>query len=112
MSRPGHLKAFAAMPLIALVIAGGALAGCGETVIDDVKLEETLKDNLEKSRGGKVKSVDCPSGVEVEAKTEFECTVRPQKGKAETAVLKIKNEDADIEVVEVKSGNVDLSLGG
>jgi hypothetical protein len=111
MSQPGRLAALA-VPLIGLALAGAALAGCGETVVDDVKLEETLKDNLEKSRGEKVQSVDCPSGVEVKAKTEFECTVTPQKGKVETAVLKIKNEDADIEVVEVRSGSVDLSLGG
>ncbi len=93
-------------------IAGIGVAGCGKTVVDDVKLEETLKDNVESSRGEKVKSVDCPTDIEVKAKAEFECTIIPEKGKKETAVLRIKNEDADIEVVEIKSGDVDLSLGG
>ena len=98
--------------LAGLAIAVLGLGACGETVVDDVKLEETLKDNVESSRGEKVKSVDCPTDIEVKAKTEFECTITPQKGKQETAVLLIKNEDADIEVVEIKSGDVDLSLGG
>ena len=81
-------------------------------MVDDAKLEETLKDNVESSRGEKVKSVDCPTDIEVKAKAEFECTIIPKKGKKETAVLRIKNEDADIEVVEIRSGDVDLSLGG
>jgi Domain of unknown function (DUF4333) len=98
--------------LAGLAIAALGLGACGETVVDDVKLEETLKDNVESSRGEKVKSVDCPTGIEVKAKTEFNCTIIPQKGKQETAVLRIKNKDADIEVVEIKSGDVGLSLGG
>jgi hypothetical protein len=98
--------------LVALVIAVAALAACGETVIDDVKTEEALKDNVESSLGKKVKSVECPSDVEVEAKTKFECTITPQKGKDETAVLRILNDDADVEVVEIRSGDVDLSAGG
>ena len=57
-------------------------------------------------------SVDCPSGVEVKPKTKFECTIFPKKGKKETAVLLIRNEDADITLVEIRSGNVDLSVGG
>jgi NAD/NADP transhydrogenase alpha subunit len=101
-----------AMALAVAAVAGIGVAGCGKTVVDDVKLEETLKDNVESSRGEKVKSVDCPTDIEVKAKTEFECTIIPEKGKKETAVLRIKNEDADIEVVEIKSGDVDLSLGG
>ncbi len=105
-------RTFLAVPVLALALAGFNLAGCGKTVVDDVKLEETLKDNVESSRGEKVKSVDCPTDIEVKAKAEFECTITPQKGKQETAVLRIKNEDADIEVVEIKSGNVELSLGG
>ena len=106
-----RLAAVATAMALAAVAAIG-VGGCGKTVVDDVKLEETLKDNVESSRGEKVKSVDCPTDIEVKAKSEFECTIIPEKGKKETAVLRIKNEDADIEVVEIKSGNVDLSLGG
>ena len=81
-------------------------------MVDDVKLEEQLKHEVETSRGEKVDSVDCPSGVEVKPKTKFECTIFPKKGKKETAVLLIRNEDADITLVEIRSGNVDLSVGG
>jgi hypothetical protein len=98
---------------VAMVAATAfGVAGCGKTVVDEAKLQDTLKAELESSRGEKVKSVDCPSDIEVKPGTEFDCTVTPQKGKDETAVLKIRNENADIEVVEIKSGDVDLSLGG
>jgi uncharacterized cupredoxin-like copper-binding protein len=98
--------------LIALLAAATAAVGCGETVVDDVKLEEQLKHEFETKRGEKIKSVDCPSGVQVKPKTKFDCTVVPQKGKKETAVLLIRNDEADITLVEVKSGEVDFSAGG
>jgi hypothetical protein len=97
---------------LALVLGGATFAGCGETVIDDVKTEEALKDNVESTLGKKVKSVECPSGVEVEPKAKFTCTITPEKGKKETALLQIINDDADVRVVEIRSGDVDLSLGG
>ena len=98
--------------LVGLAIAALALAACGETVVDDVKLEEQLKHEVETSRGEKVKSVDCPSGVEVKPKTKFDCTIVPQKGKKESAVLLIRNNDADITLVEIRSGDINLSAGG
>jgi Domain of unknown function (DUF4333) len=98
--------------LAAAALAAAVFVACGETVIDDVKTEEALKDNVESTLGKKVKSVECPSGVEVEPKAKFECTITPQKGKDETAILQILNDDADVRVVEIRSGNVDLSLGG
>jgi hypothetical protein len=98
--------------LVGLAIAALALAACGETVVDDVKLEEQLKHEVETSRGEKVKSVDCPSGVEVKPQTKFNCTIVPQKGKKETAVLLIRNNDADITLVEIRSGDINLSVGG
>ncbi|HEX3240976.1 MAG TPA: DUF4333 domain-containing protein [Solirubrobacterales bacterium] len=98
--------------LIALLVAAAAAVGCGETVVDDVKLEEQLQHEFETKRGEKVKSVDCPSGVEVKPNTKFDCTIVPQKGEKETAVLLIRNDEADITLVETRSGDVDLSAGG
>ncbi len=98
--------------LAGLAAAALALGACGETVVDDVKLEEQLKHEVETSRGEKVKSVDCPSGIEVKPKTKFECTIFPQKGKKETAVLLIRNDEADLTLVEIKSGDINLSAGG
>lgn len=89
----------AALAALALIVFA---AGCGETVIDDVKTEDAIEQNLEDSLGRKVASVDCPSGVEVEKGASFDCVVRLSNGKRETATLKILNEDADVEVADLQ----------
>jgi len=86
----------------ALVVAVFVVVGCGETVIDSAKTEAAIEQNLENSVGQKIKSVDCPSGVEVKAGTTFDCTVSMSGGKQETATLKIINSDADVEVTNLK----------
>lgn len=88
--------------LAALLTVAFLAQGCGETVIDDAKTEAAIEDNLQKSVGQKVSSVDCPSGVEVEPDTTFDCTVSLAGGKEETATLKILNDDADVEVTDLK----------
>ncbi len=94
LGRSGALAALLAVAFLA--------QGCGETVIDDAKTEAAIEDNLRKSVGQKVSSVDCPSGVEVEPGQTFDCTVSLAGGKEETATLKILNEDADVEVTDLK----------
>jgi Domain of unknown function (DUF4333) len=93
MTLLGRSAALAMLALAALLVVG-----CGDTVIDDTKTEGALEQNLESSLNKKVSSVDCPSGVEVEAGASFDCTVTLTGGKEETASLKIVNEDADVEV--------------
>jgi NAD(P)H-hydrate repair Nnr-like enzyme with NAD(P)H-hydrate epimerase domain len=88
--------------VVALALAVFLAAGCGETVIDDVKTEAAIEENLTKSVGQKVTSVDCPSGVEVKAGDTFDCAVVLAGGKKETATLKIINSDADVEVTDLK----------
>jgi NAD(P)H-hydrate repair Nnr-like enzyme with NAD(P)H-hydrate epimerase domain len=88
--------------LLALALAVFLAAGCGETVIDDAKTEAAIEENLQKSVGQKVSSVDCPSGVEVKAGDTFDCTVSLAGGKKETATLKILNSDADVEVTDLQ----------
>lgn len=88
--------------LAALIFAALFAAGCGETVIDDAKTEAAIEDNLGKSLGKKVSSVDCPGGVEVKTGESFDCTVTLSGGKRETASLKILNEDADVEVTDLQ----------
>lgn len=90
----GRLGALAALIAAAALVA----VGCGETVIDATKTEAAIEQNLEKSLGKKVTSVECPSDVEVEAGASFDCVVTLTGGKEETASLKIINEDADVEV--------------
>lgn len=88
--------------IVALLGVVFLAAGCGETVIDDAKTEAAIEENLQKSVGQKVASVDCPSGVEVKAGKTFDCTVRLAGGKTETATLKILNSDADVEVTDLQ----------
>jgi Domain of unknown function (DUF4333) len=84
---------------VPLALAAIALiaAGCGGTVIDQKKVEEQVKASSEKVRGSKVSAVECPSGVKVEAGATFTCSVKFSSGKDETARLKIRNKDADLD---------------
>lgn len=84
-----------------LLVFPALVAGCGETVIDDVKTEDAIEQNVERSLGKKVASVDCPADVEVEKGTTFDCVLSLAGGKEETATMKILNEDADIELAEL-----------
>ena len=93
------VRSAAAIALLAIAIAA---AGCGETVIDDVKAEGAIQSNLEKSLDVKINSVDCPSDEKVEAGKTFTCTVNFSDGKQATATLKILNKDADVSLVGLK----------
>lgn len=97
MSSLGRCGALAALVLVVFLAVG-----CGETVIDDAKTEAAIEQNLKNSVGQTVSSVDCPSGVEVEAGKTFDCTVNLAGGKQETATLKILNSDADVEVTNLR----------
>jgi hypothetical protein len=98
MSLPSRSGALAALALAVFLAAG-----CGETVIDDAKTEAAIEENLKSSVGQKVTAVDCPSGVEVEAGTSFDCAVDLASGKRETATLKIINSDADVEITNLQA---------
>jgi hypothetical protein len=88
--------------LVVLASASVLIAGCGETVLDSAKLEDTVEQDLERSTGRKVASVECPSDVEVTKGATFECTVSFAGGKRETANLKILNEDADVALTDLQ----------
>jgi uncharacterized protein DUF4333 len=88
--------------IAALMLAALLAAGCGDTVIDDAKTEAAIEQNLEDSVGKKVTAVECPSGVEVEKGKSFDCTVTLVGGTEETATMKILNEDADIELSDLR----------
>lgn len=96
MSFLGRYGALGALAIVALVAVG-----CGETVIDDVKTEGAIKDNLSSSLDKRISAVECPSDVEVTPGDTFDCTVKLSDGKEETVKLKILNEDADVELVEL-----------
>lgn len=86
---------------LALALAAFSLIGCGETVIDTTKTEEQLQASLSKSLGEKVSSVDCPSDQKVEAGATFTCSVKLSDGTTETATLKIRNNEADVSVIDL-----------
>jgi hypothetical protein len=87
--------------VLALAVAAVGAAGCGETVIDTAKTEETLKSELKKEQGIDVESADCPSDVEVKAGASFTCTLILADGEKQTATLRIRNEDADLTLVSL-----------
>ncbi|HEU5063826.1 MAG TPA: DUF4333 domain-containing protein [Solirubrobacterales bacterium] len=90
-------------PLVLLLALVG-LAGCG-TVIDKVKLQDTVKDSLEDSISGKIKSVECPSDQSVDPGATFTCEVIFSDDRREVAILKIRNEEADITMIDLKPKN-------
>jgi hypothetical protein len=91
-------RACAALLLVGLAMF--VVAGCGGgTQVDYTKVAETVRASLESKREGfgvKVESVDCPSGVDVEPGTHFECTVRFPGEKVRYARLRIRDADADL----------------
>jgi hypothetical protein len=95
------------LAILALVLAALAVSGCGETVIDSTKTEEQLESELKKQQGVEVKSADCPSDVEVKSDTTFVCTLTLAGGETQRATLQIRNEDADLTLV-----NLSVPQGG
>lgn len=93
------VRCIAALSLTALAVA---MAGCGETVIDDQKTAGAIQTSLEKSLHEKITSVECPSGVKVEAGKTFTCKVNFSQGKQASATLKILNKNADVSLVGLK----------
>jgi hypothetical protein len=89
----------------ALVLVGALallVAGCGGgTDVDYQKASETVRASLESKGqgfGAPVENVDCPKNVKVEVGDEFECEVRYPGGKVAYALLKIRTEEADLDL--------------
>lgn len=97
MTYIGRLAVAAAFALVAL-----SVAGCGGTVIDQSKVEDQIKATVEESPQTKVSSVNCPSDVEVEPKAKFSCTVHLSGGGTQTATLLIRDEDANLTLLNLQ----------
>lgn len=74
-------------------------------MIDRVKLQDTVQASLEDSLHEKILDVECPSDQAVDPGTTFTCDVIFPGGRREAAILKIRNEDADISMVGLKPKN-------
>jgi hypothetical protein len=85
---------------ILVLAAGLGVAGCGGgTDVDYQKASETVRASLESKGqgfGAPVENVDCPKGVKVEVGTEFECIVLYPDGSTAYALLKIRTDEADL----------------
>jgi len=105
MLEAGRLRAFAVpLAVVAISLAGSTLlAGCGDTVLDPAKTEDAIEADLETSFHAKIKAVECPADQKVEPGSTFTCTVEYANGEQATATLKIRNEDADVSFVGLKT---------
>jgi hypothetical protein len=90
--------------VFALLLALVAVSGCG-TVVDEVKLQDTVQASLEDSIHEKIKAVDCPSNQSVDPGATFTCEVIFADDRREIAVLEIRNKDADISMVGLEPKN-------
>jgi hypothetical protein len=107
----------------ALLAPAWSALGCGGTVIDTSKIEAQAKSELEKNlparpesgKSGKelqkelgisvheeITSVDCPSGVDVNPGSTFDCTVTFGNGNKGTETFRIENKDADVTQISLK----------
>jgi hypothetical protein len=107
--------------LVALIVVLAlALAGCGETVIDTTKIEETAKSDLEKklpqredlqkelgvSAHETVTAINCPSGQKVETGRTFVCEIVFANGKKAQETFEIIDKEADVhQVGEIEPGS-------
>jgi hypothetical protein len=82
-----------------LVLSAAALSGCADDVIDPKKTQIALRFDVAEKTDTKVRSVDCPSGVEVVPGARFECLVTARDGAEAVAVMEILNDAADLKVV-------------
>jgi hypothetical protein len=88
--------------MLGLTVVVAFAVGCGGgTVIDQEKVQDEVKASLEHSQQAKVSSVQCPSGIEVEAGATFTCKVSISGGKTETATLKIRDSDANLSLIDL-----------
>ncbi|MGK2954181.1 MAG: DUF4333 domain-containing protein [Solirubrobacterales bacterium] len=87
--------------LVALVGGGILLSGCAGTEIDALKAEGAIRFDVQRATDTKIKSVDCPSGVEVEPGTRFTCQVLAVDGSEAVAELEILNDEADVRMIRL-----------
>ena len=73
----------------ALIVAAGA---CSKK-LDTEGLEPQLQDQIEAETGSTITGVDCPSDVDVEAGTTFECTATEESGATFTVEV-VQTDDA------------------
>lgn len=99
--RPPFPAIFAA--LLAAFALAGLLSACGGKVIDHAKAEEFIRQDLA-GVGVEVESVNCPTGVEVSAGTDFECNVAADGEKA-VVQMRIVDDEGRVKPIEIRSAD-------
>jgi hypothetical protein len=97
-------RRFRRFAVLGLLLSAFFAAGCG-TVIDPVKLEDTIQADLEDSNREKIQAVDCPSDVSVDPGATFTCEVIFSDGERKVATMEIRNKDADLTMIGLKPKN-------
>jgi Domain of unknown function (DUF4333) len=82
-----------------ILLVASAVSGCGETIIDSSKMEAAVKSNVERSLHQKVALVHCPSDQKVSPGETFMCTIEFSNGEHASSTWKIRNEEADVDIV-------------
>jgi hypothetical protein len=83
-----------AVPVVA------ALSACGGTVVDDQKLEDQIK--VTAPPGIVVRSVECPSDVDVDVGQKITCTVDLKGAPTRTLTYRILDKDANLALISNK----------
>lgn len=91
----------AMLVIIAAVATTALLSACGGKVIDHMKAEEFIRQDLTEA-GVKVGSVSCPKGVEVKGGTDFECEVSAGGEKA-VVQMRIVDDEGRVKPIEIRS---------
>jgi hypothetical protein len=87
--------------LLSLVLPVTALAGCAADQVDPAKTEIAVRFDVAEKTGTPVRSVSCPSGVEVVVGARFTCTVTARDGAEALAEIEILSEDADLKILRL-----------
>lgn len=88
--------------LILAAVLAVFLSGCGSKINPDGAAKSVV-DVVSRQTKFKPKDVICPSGVDAEVGTEFDCTFTGPEGKAYTAHMKVTKVDGDNVEFYVKS---------
>lgn len=87
--------------LLVLLLPVVVLAGCAADQVDPAKTEIAVRFDVAEKTGTPIRSVSCPSGVEVIAGARFTCNVTARDGTVALAEIEILNEDADLKVLRL-----------
>jgi hypothetical protein len=92
--RASHLLPLLLLPAVVIV-------GCAADQVDPAKTEIAVRFDVAEKTGTPIRSVSCPSGVEVIVGARFTCNVTARDGTEALAEIEILNEDADLKVLRL-----------